>query len=197
MGQRALTYEVGNAYFCVAFRFAASRAFSGTATEPLLLSPSSRASGPLRARASAKQVKCGDENKGRSRGLGCDSRVISIPVIRVITWMVDIQRNAARRRFRALASLAAKPASSVNSVLGTLLAVPARLATGSLLASRRSGWGACCLSLVTEARLNAHPVTRTCARLGVQPHQSSLSTPSKDLRQQEAQLRACWTGERV
>ena len=142
-------------------------------------------------------AQCGDENKGRSRGLGCDSRVISIPVIRVITWMVDIQRNAARRRFRALASLAAKPASSVNSVLGTLLAVPARLATGSLLASRRSGWGACCLSLVTEARLNAHPVTRTCARLGVQPHQSSLSTPSNDLRQQEAQLRACWTGERV
>ena len=51
---RAPRIQVGNAYFCVAFRFAASRAFSDTATEPLLLRPSSRASGPLRARVSAK-----------------------------------------------------------------------------------------------------------------------------------------------
>ena len=66
------TFEVGNAYFCVAFRFAASRAFSDTATEPLLLSPSSRASGPLRARVAPNNLKCGDENLGRSRGLECD-----------------------------------------------------------------------------------------------------------------------------
>ena len=73
--------------------FSASRAFPDTVVSPV--SPSSRASGPLRARASAKQVKCGDENFGRSRGLGCDSRASSIPVIRVITWRRAIQRNAA------------------------------------------------------------------------------------------------------
>ena len=52
--------------------FSASRAFPDTVVYPVR--PSSRASGPLRARASAKQVKCGDENNGRSRGLEFDSR---------------------------------------------------------------------------------------------------------------------------
>ena len=66
----------------------------------------------LRSALSAKQVKCGDENKGRSRGLEFDSRAFgSMPRSRVIVWSRYIQRNAARRGVsRTLAR--SKPASN-------------------------------------------------------------------------------------
>ena len=95
---------------------------------------------------------------GRSRGLGCDSRAISIPVIRVITWRRDIQRTARGAAIFAAGQDKNKPASKPVHPPALLLAVPAKLAEAWMVVSRRSVFG---LARAVQRRSSRHLKKRT------------------------------------